>query len=88
MPRSLPAHLFFLIVSDRDRRIFTVEGPMSDDRPWNKAVARAQDAGREVKRCNGGSNRDEAIRAYSGAYGLKFVERGSIVQPTIDDGSP
>ena len=85
MPRSFSTRPFFLIVSDWDKRVFTVEGPMTDDRPWNKAVARAQGAGRQVKCCSGGSNRDEAIRAYGGAFGLKFVERGSIVQPTIDD---
>jgi glycosyltransferase involved in cell wall biosynthesis len=42
-------------------------------------------AGHQVKCCSGRSNRDEAIRAYGGAFGLRFVERGSIVQPTIDD---
>ena len=29
---------FVLIVVDRDAGEFTVEGPISDDRPWNSAV--------------------------------------------------
>ena len=29
---------FFLIVADRDKRVFAVEGPMLDDTAWNEAV--------------------------------------------------
>jgi hypothetical protein len=29
---------FFLIVTDLDRGVFSVEGPMTDDRPWHAAV--------------------------------------------------
>jgi hypothetical protein len=29
---------FFLIVADRDQGFFSVEGPMTDDRPWINAV--------------------------------------------------
>jgi hypothetical protein len=29
---------FFLIVTDLDRSVFSVEGPMTDDRPWQAAV--------------------------------------------------
>jgi len=84
VPRPCRPVPFFLIVSDLDKGVFTVEGPMNDDMPWNKAVERAQGVGRQVKCCNGGRNRDEAISSFSRTYGLRFVERGSIVQPTID----
>jgi hypothetical protein len=30
-----PSASFFLIVADYDQRFFCVEGPMTDDRPWN-----------------------------------------------------
>ena len=29
-----PPEPFFLIVIDRDRGVFCVEGPMTDDAPW------------------------------------------------------
>jgi hypothetical protein len=29
---------FFLIVADHDQGFFSVEGPMTDDRPWNNAA--------------------------------------------------
>ena len=32
---------FYLIVIDHDRGMFTVEGPMTDDRDWRAAVRRA-----------------------------------------------
>ena len=35
---ELPAP-FFLIVSDLDQRFFSVEGPMTDDRPWSMPPA-------------------------------------------------
>jgi hypothetical protein len=88
MRRCWSANAFFLIVSDWDERVFTVEGPMGDDVPWNKAVARAQDLGRRVKCCKGGGNRDKTTRDYGRAYGPRFVEPGSIVRPTTDDLSP
>jgi hypothetical protein len=33
-----PIEPFFLIVADHDRRVFAVEGPMTDDRPWEAAA--------------------------------------------------
>lgn len=85
MPRSHRADAFFLVVVDLDNRVFTVEGPMIDDTRWNKAVVRAQDAGRRLKCCNGGGDLNQAISVYRQAYGLRFVESGSVVRPTIDD---
>jgi hypothetical protein len=29
---------FYLIVTDHDRSVYAVEGPMTDDRPWNEAA--------------------------------------------------
>jgi hypothetical protein len=34
---------FFLIVADHDQRFFCVEGPMTDDRPWQNAARHARD---------------------------------------------
>jgi hypothetical protein len=85
MPRSRLIAPFFLVVADWDICVFTVEGPMIDDTPWNEAVVRAQEARRHVNCCNPGGTRDEAVRAYRQAYGLRLVEPGSIIHPTIND---
>ena len=37
-----PTEPFFLIIADYDRGMFSVEGPMTDDRPWNLAAGREQ----------------------------------------------
>jgi hypothetical protein len=37
MPRDNPTEPFYLIVTDHDCGVFAVEGPMTDDRPWNEA---------------------------------------------------
>jgi len=39
---------FFLCVVDSDNRVFSVEGPISNDESWNEAVCEAQSAGRSV----------------------------------------
>ena len=36
---------FYLIVTDKNDKMFSVEGPMSDDRQWNHAVVMAQKSG-------------------------------------------
>jgi hypothetical protein len=79
---SRPA--FFLIVIDEDRNQFTVEGPMCDDRPWNRAVANAQTEGRRIKCCNGGTvSRADAVAQWQRHYGhlYRFVKSGTIVLP-------
>ena len=40
---------FWLVIKDDDRRQFSVEGPMTNDNPWNKAVCKAQEQGRNVR---------------------------------------
>ena len=39
---------FYLCVVDSDNKVFSVEGPMSNDESWNEAVCEAQSAGRSV----------------------------------------
>jgi hypothetical protein len=85
MPRRRSIDPFFLIVADRDNGVFTVEGPMTDDRPWNKAVIRAQNDKRHVTCCNGGNDQQEAIRSYGQSYNLRYVAPGSIVAVSGED---
>jgi hypothetical protein len=78
----MPGRTFVLIVVDRDRGEFTVEGPMSDDRPWNKAVVNAQKIGRNI-RCFGMGDMepDAASAEWLTSHGGRRVAAGSIVTP-------
>ena len=73
---------FYLIVRDRDNETFSVEGPMADDRPWNRAVVAAQKSGRRIVcfTANGASAKSAAqdwLQRYSGTQ----VPPGEIVRP-------
>ena len=41
-PDPEPSGQFFLIVADHDRGFFSVEGPMTDDLPWQAAARRGR----------------------------------------------
>jgi hypothetical protein len=71
---------FVLVVVDRDTGEFTVEGPVSDDRPWNRAVVEAQKAGRNVRCFSlGDMTPDAAAAEWQTAHGDRRVAAGSIV---------
>ena len=70
---------FFLIVADRDKRVFTVEGPVVDDTEWNEAVGRAQREGRNVMCSSVGSDRSRAEMDYAAASRFQLAPSGSIV---------
>lgn len=40
---------FYLCVVDSDNKVFSVEGPMSNDESCNEAVCKAQSAGRSIR---------------------------------------
>jgi hypothetical protein len=71
---------FVLVVVDRDTGEFTVEGPMSDDRPWNEAVVDAERGGRNI-RCFGMGDLtpDVAAAEWHSFYGGRRIASGSIV---------
>ena len=69
---------FMLAIVDNDHKTYSVEGPMTDDTPWNSAVCRAQDEGRQVRCCTvplGHDVGDELGRR------MEKVPSGSIVRP-------
>ncbi len=69
-----------LVVVDRDTGEFTVEGPLSDDRPWNRAVVDARKAGRNVQCFSLGDMMPEAAAAeWQAAHGGQRLAAGSIV---------
>ena len=74
---------FVLVVVDRDTGEFTVEGPMADDQPWNKAVVNAQKVGRNI-RCFGMGDMpaDAAAAEWQAAHGGRRIATGSIVTPS------
>jgi hypothetical protein len=79
----------FLIVIDEDRKQFAVEGPLADVQPWNRAVATAQEGGRNVRGFDiAAASRTAAIREWQRHYGhlYRLVEPGSIVYPSQVEG--
>lgn len=86
MPRSRQIDPFLLVVVDHDQKIFSVEGPMTDDTRWNSAVVSAQQSGRQVN-CHtpGTKNREQAAAKYAAQFQYQQVATGSIVRPGFDD---
>jgi hypothetical protein len=76
------ARPFYLVVVDRDKSRFSVQGPMVDDTGWDKAVVRAQEQGRRVNCITVPTDRDSAIE-YWQKEGFTFVD-GGIVYPISD----
>ena len=78
----MPKRQFILVVVDRDTGEFTIEGPVVDDRPWNRAVVDAQRVGRNL-RCfaMGDMSPDAAAAEWRAGYGGARLAAGSIVWP-------
>jgi|ERR1700733_9214260 len=77
-----PSGQFFLILSDYDQGFFSVEGPMTDDQPWNSAARHARDNLRRRVVCGPtGPDRDALAAEFQRAEKLAGVPPGSIVRP-------
>jgi hypothetical protein len=76
-----PTEPFFLIVTDLDDRFFCVEGPMTDDGPWNLAAGRAREKGRHVHCGPSGPDRDALSAEYHQTSRLPGVPPGTILRP-------
>jgi hypothetical protein len=81
MPRDEPDQPFYLIVVDHDRGVFAVEGPMTDDRPWNVAARYARDQQRRIACGPSGPDRDALAAEYRRTNRVVGVPPGSIVRP-------
>jgi hypothetical protein len=79
-PDPIPTEPFFLIVADFDGGFFSVEGPMTDDGPWNLAAGRARETGRRVHCGPSGPDRDALSAEYQRANKLGGVPPGSILR--------
>ena len=76
-----PTEPFFLIIADYDRGMFSVEGPMTDDGPWNLAAGRARENHRHVQCGPTGTDRDALVSEFQRAHKLGGAPPGSIVRP-------
>jgi hypothetical protein len=74
------AETFYLIVTDHDRGVFAVEGPMTDDRPWQHAAQYARNHQRRITCGPTGPDRDALAAAYRREHQLAGVPPGSIVR--------
>lgn len=63
-----------VLVMDHDRKIFSVHGPMNDDRQLQDRVLAAQKVGRDVN-CSSDRllTRDQMISGYTKEYGYQHV---------------
>ena len=80
MPPDESSQPFFLIVTDHDRGVFAVEGPMTDDRPWNEAASYARNNQHRVVCGPTSVDRDELAAEYRRAHNLAGVPPGSILR--------
>ncbi len=81
MPISPSTTPFYLIVADHDRGFFSVEGPMTDDRPWIAAARHARNNQRRILCGPSGPDREALAADYQKAHKLAGVPPGSIVRP-------
>jgi hypothetical protein len=73
---------FFLIVADHDQGFFCVEGPMTDDRPWQNAARHARDQFHRRVVCGpAGADRNALVAEFQRAEKLAGVPPGSILRP-------
>ena len=72
---------FFLVVTDHDRGVFAVEGPITDDRPWQSAARAARDHRRHITCGPTGPDRAALAAEYASQHKLSGVPPGSIMRP-------
>ena len=82
MPDPDPTHLFYLIVADHDHGMFAVEGPMTDDRPWQSAARYARDHQQRKIVCGpSGPDRDALAAEFRRANKFAGVPPGTFIRP-------
>ena len=75
MPRQRKIEPFHLIITDRDKGVFNIVGPMIDDTEWNKKVCQCQDNGRHVncQTANRALTEEQLISEVAKRLGLKYT---------------
>jgi hypothetical protein len=77
-----PIEPFFLIVADHDRGVFCVEGPMTDDQPWEAAAQFARSDEHRITCGPRGTDRDTLAAEFRRAHNFAGVPPGSILRAT------
>jgi hypothetical protein len=75
------AEPFYLIVADHERGVFAVEGPMTDERPWQSAAQEARNHQRRIVCGPTGTDREALAAGYLREHKLGGVPPGSILRP-------
>ena len=72
---------FYLCVVDSENKVFSVEGPMTNDEGWNDAVCNAQTAGRSVHcfSVHGQPDRAAIEKSYAAQSSFTAKEPGSVI---------
>lgn len=78
---------FFLVLVDRDTRIFNVVGPMVDDSEWNARIVQLQESDRDVTSFSSAIERsvEEAAAAYSRQTGYTYSTELISTLPPIEN---
>jgi hypothetical protein len=76
-----PGESFYLIVADLYMKRFCVEGPMTDDGPWHRAVVRAFESGRNIQCGPKSSDRRSLSMEYQRTSGFGGCPPGSFLKP-------
>ena len=74
-----PTEPFFLIVAEHDRRVFAVEGPITDDRPWEAAAKFARSDELRITCGPRGTDRDTLAAEFRHAHNFAGIPPGSIL---------
>ena len=81
MPDAEAPAPFFLIVTDHDRAVFAIEGPMTFDYPWQSAARAARDLQRNITCGPAGPDRDALAAEYRSTQKVTGVPPGTIMRP-------
>ncbi len=85
MPRDEPDRQpFYLIVTDEDRGVFAVEGPMTEDRAWQSAAKEARNHRHRISCGPTGPDCDELAAEYRREHQLAGVPPGTIMRPRYE----
>ena len=81
---ATPDEIFYLIVTDHDRGVFAVEGPMADDKHWQDAAREARNHQHRITCGPAGPDRDALAAEYRREHPqLAGVPPGSIVRQRL-----
>jgi hypothetical protein len=78
-----PGQPFYLIITDHNRGVFAVEGPMTDEQPWQSAAREARNHQCRIVCGPTGTDRDELAAEYRRAHKLAGVPPGTIMRPRL-----